>query len=559
MDKKRILMCAESSHVDSGFGNYTRNILSRLYATGKYEIAELSAYRSPQMKKGGFPWKIYPVVPPEPGPQDTQAKEISNRYKSNANHAFGSWAFEAACYDFKPDIVFDVRDFWMLNFPEISPYRPFFHWFVAPTIDSAPQRKEWLQTFANADTVSGHTQWGVDYLRSTNMGMNLVEPVNDAVNTDVFLPSHQPKEIIKKDLGLNPDDIIIGSVMRNQKRKLIPNVIKMIKAVSKEVPNAKLYLHTSYPDMNGWDIPSLLIEHEATDLVYMTYKCQACGAHFASTFKDANTHCQKCGKHAAVVCSVSNGVNEKELANIFNSFDVYLQYAICEGFGIPPVEAAACGVPVVTIDHGAMAEIGKNIDADIVPVASEFRELETNADRVYPDDTKCVEILVEKCQKILEMGFLEKQKNKDQLREKLLSNYSWDKTAKTFEKILDSIELTGLQGKWDSVSQKSKPEIKVPPLPSHRKNINFIIHHVMNTPYLLHTSTIQDIIKCLCLGYKMNGPNMAQFTYENAIQSLEGMMQNKDLWEQVRTGDIELPEPLKYIVQYPSHEFLDRK
>ena len=64
-NKKRILMCAESSHVDSGFGNYTRNILSRLYETGKYEIAELSAYRGPNIKNN-FPWKIYPVVPSAP-------------------------------------------------------------------------------------------------------------------------------------------------------------------------------------------------------------------------------------------------------------------------------------------------------------------------------------------------------------------------------------------------------------------------------------------------------------------------------------------------------------
>ena len=40
--KKRIMMLTESGHIMSGFGNYTRNILSRLHKTGKYEIAELS-------------------------------------------------------------------------------------------------------------------------------------------------------------------------------------------------------------------------------------------------------------------------------------------------------------------------------------------------------------------------------------------------------------------------------------------------------------------------------------------------------------------------------------
>lgn len=59
--KKRILMVSESSHIKSGFGNYTREVLSRLHATGKYEIAELSCYRTAETPKTE-PWKIYPVA-----------------------------------------------------------------------------------------------------------------------------------------------------------------------------------------------------------------------------------------------------------------------------------------------------------------------------------------------------------------------------------------------------------------------------------------------------------------------------------------------------------------
>ena len=78
----------------------------------------------------------------------------------------------------------------------------------------------------------------------------------------------------------------------------------------------------------------------------------------------------------------------------------------------------------------------------------------------------------------------------------------------------------------------------------------------MNTPHLTKTSTIQDIIKSLCLGYKMNGPNMHPFTFEDAVKSLEGLMHNKDLWEQVRIGEIDFPKPLKYIIEYPSADHL---
>tara|TARA_R100000278_G_scaffold27873_1_gene25376 strand:- start:5013 stop:6647 length:1635 start_codon:yes stop_codon:yes gene_type:complete len=543
MGKKRIFMCAESSHVDSGFGNYTRNVLSRLYQTGKYEIAELSAYRSPAMKKD-FPWKIYPVVPPE------SDKEIFKTYSSAPHHAFGAWAFEVAIQDFKPDIVFDVRDYWMLNFPESSPYRPYFHWMVAPTIDSAPQRKEWLQTFANADTISGHTKWGIDYLRSTKIPMNFVDPVNDAVNTDVFRPSSQPKEILKSQLGIDPNHFIIGSVMRNQKRKLIPNLIKIIKQVAQRIPNAKLYLHTSYPDMNAWDIPSLLMEHDAVDLVYFSFKCASCGKHFSRKYSETPSHCPHCKKQAASFCSVANGLSEPELSSIFNVFDLYVQYAICEGFGIPPVEAASCGVPVVTIAHGAMEEIGQNIGADIVPLSCTFRELETNADRVYPDDKKCEDILVEKCKQIQNMNFIEKMKSSENVRKESIQHYDWDKTAKTFENIFDNIKLTGLQGKWDSPENMPRPDIKVPPLPTHRKTIEFIVNNIIRSPHMMPTAAVQQIIRNLDLGYQQEGQKVSPFSFEQGMKVLEANMNNKTLWESVRMGKTPVPESLEYIINY---------
>lgn len=536
-------MCAESSHVDSGFGNYTRNVLSRLYATGKYEIAELSAYRNPEVKTN-FPWKIYPVVPSD------SDKVTTEQYSKQPHHAFGAWAFETAIQDFKPDIVFDVRDYWMLNFPEVSPYRPFFHWFIAPTIDSAPQRREWLQTFANADTVSGHTQWGIDYLRSTKVPMNLVEPVNDAVNTNVFRPNSQPKEILKQQLGTDPNDFIIGSVMRNQKRKLIPNLIKIIKQVAKVVPTAKLHLHTSYPDMNAWDIPALLMEYDAVDLVYFSYKCNHCGKFHVAKFKETPSFCPHCKKNSASFCSVANGLSEPELASIFNGFDLYIQYAICEGFGIPPVEAAACGVPVVTVDHGAMAEIGNNIGADIVPLSCHFRELETNADRVCPDDDKCTEILINKVKEISDMSFLQRMQLTENTRNTSIQHYDWDKTAKTFEKILDNIKLTGLQGKWDHKPMMPIPEVKVPPLGTNRKIVQFVVEHVIKNPHMIKTATIQQIIRNLDLGYQQEGNRVTQFTFEQAMKILEDNMNNKTLWESVRSGTVPIPDTLKYIIDY---------
>ena len=55
--------------------------------------------------------------------------------------------------------------------------------------------------------------------------------------------------------------------------------------------------------------------------------------------------------------SVNSGLSTKELVEIMNMFDIYVQYAICEGFGMPQVEAAACGIPIASVDYSAMNDI----------------------------------------------------------------------------------------------------------------------------------------------------------------------------------------------------------
>ena len=42
--KKRILFIGEASFLNTGFSTYYRELLPRLAATGKYEIAELGSY-----------------------------------------------------------------------------------------------------------------------------------------------------------------------------------------------------------------------------------------------------------------------------------------------------------------------------------------------------------------------------------------------------------------------------------------------------------------------------------------------------------------------------------
>jgi glycosyltransferase involved in cell wall biosynthesis len=47
------------------------------------------------------------------------------------------------------------------------------------------------------------------------------------------------------------------------------------------------------------------------------------------------------------------------VAALYQAFDVLLMPSMGEGFGIPLLEAQACGVPVISSDHSAMTELAQ--------------------------------------------------------------------------------------------------------------------------------------------------------------------------------------------------------
>ena len=52
-------------------------------------------------------------------------------------------------------------------------------------------------------------------------------------------------------------------------------------------------------------------------------------------------------------------------------FDVYVQTAGAEGFGMPILEAMACGTPVIAPDYSAMSELVKDVGIPLTPALSQ--------------------------------------------------------------------------------------------------------------------------------------------------------------------------------------------
>jgi glycosyltransferase involved in cell wall biosynthesis len=62
------------------------------------------------------------------------------------------------------------------------------------------------------------------------------------------------------------------------------------------------------------------------------------------------------------------GPSDEELALLYSTCDVYVHSSWYEGFGLPPVEAMACGVPVVTTDSLGVRDYAVNeINCLLVP------------------------------------------------------------------------------------------------------------------------------------------------------------------------------------------------
>ena len=64
MSKKKILVMGEAHYLNSGFGTYTKELLTRLYKTDKYELVEFSSYGN--LNQGdNIPWLFISNMPEE--------------------------------------------------------------------------------------------------------------------------------------------------------------------------------------------------------------------------------------------------------------------------------------------------------------------------------------------------------------------------------------------------------------------------------------------------------------------------------------------------------------
>ncbi len=86
-----------------------------------------------------------------------------------------------------------------------------------------------------------------------------------------------------------------------------------------------------------------------------------------------------------IPCLIMDGDTDQKLRRLYSSADVYVSSSITEGYNLPPLEAMACGTPVVMTDSGGSSDYARPDENAIVVRPRDSRALARAIKRVLED------------------------------------------------------------------------------------------------------------------------------------------------------------------------------
>ena len=225
------------------------------------------------------------------------------------------------------------------------------------------------------------------------MGLDSIV-IPHGVDINVYKPLN--KEECKKKLGIQ-DKFVFGSVAANSDKEMGGGR----KAWGPTMKAMRLFLDNN-PDVKESDIV-WMCHTNPTDprgfpLIGMAHKFK-----LDNVIKFASPEIQK------------TGLSEQQMAELFNSFDVLLNPSKREGFGLPILEAMACGVPVIAVKSSAMTELVQPTTGWLIDVVEDTIFYPTWVDTLQyhhmPSIKSCLERL-EQAYESWKTGELEKLRRK---------------------------------------------------------------------------------------------------------------------------------------------------
>jgi len=225
---------------------------------------------------------------------------------------------------YRIDYVHTLGDIWCYQFIKQIPKLHEWKWLAHYVFDTENVVGFWNDCVRNADISVVPSQNAFSMLEK--LGHKNIKYVPHGIDTRVFQPcTAEEKSAFRKELGLPGDAFIIGMVAHNQYRKMVNRLIDAFQLFLRENPTSILVMHCLPRDSTGWDLIQILKDKGLTNNVLFT---------------------DKASKGVGDI-----HVPESEMRKLYCSFDVHALSTGGEGFGVPIVEAMACGIPNVVTGY----------------------------------------------------------------------------------------------------------------------------------------------------------------------------------------------------------------
>lgn len=218
----------------------------------------------------------------------------------------------------------------------------------------------------------------------------------------------------------------------------------------------------------------------------------------------------------------------------------------CEGFGMPCVDAIACGVPVAAVDYSAMQDHLRCPTSIPIDVERFFWEaiIETEQRRALPNNAGFAAKL-DHFLKQSESSRIEKSKQTRQYAEELvdtygseqkMQRYSWDRTAAIWAQVIRETEIKDPKTTWLCPTSRAHHPNLTPPSNDMNNSdfVNWVIGKVWNRPDMLRTHFSGEWLKCLNSGTRAVGGNQVPFNRQQFVEHFMEMVKQGNVIEEKR-------------------------
>ncbi len=361
--KLRILWSSNAAYTTSGYAQQTAEITPRIHAEG-YPLANSNFFGQAGGKFGLGGILQYPVV----------------------NHTYGSDALVLHGKDFQSDVTISLQDIWVLHPNDLQQVSKWIPWVP---IDHDPMTQGVLQNLRYAYRVIAMSKHGQKEMARNGIPSTYIP---HTVDTNLFKPMNTPER--KQASGIPADVFVVGMVAANKDnppRKSFQEAMDAFKLFLEKVPKAVLYIHSN-PDFPG-------------GFNFVQY-ADFIGIRQHVLFPDPY--------------QMSFNTPKEVMPLIYNTFDVLLAPSRSEGFGIPIIEAQACGVPVIVSNFTSMPElIQPGVTGELVDIAYKVFTPQGSYNAI-----PSVQSIYEK---LLEVTRMDRGKTRDAARNWIVANFDTTK------------------------------------------------------------------------------------------------------------------------------------